>query len=227
MTKAQYLLGALLLLAPTLHAAPKAKPAEAAFPDYRVSEGKLDQDGLPMDGARLCLQRQPVCFQTPHLAAKNSPEVVYEFGLEPAAMLAPVHGGGSVVLFASTFSGGGSGLLIRLNLLRYSPAKKTLEDLLPETTVSEISNYDLWQIGTVSRYPLLVMANAYWDFSTQETHYAPHRFFITVLAYDTTSGRYKQVLRYRTARKYASEDPVVLKPERRVILQRLNLKTAL
>jgi hypothetical protein len=226
MTKALLLLFSFLLLSLPLTAASQSNPAEAAFPEYRASAGRLDADGLPTSGAQLCLQKQPVCFDMPHLAAKGSPSVIYEFGLDPKVELVRVGGGGNLVLFAATYSGGGSGLLTRLSMLRYSAAKNALEDLLPETTVSEVSNYELWQIPEMSPYPLLVTANMYWDFGEQETHFDPHRFAIRVLTYDAKTGKYRQCLSYRTARKYNSEDPIVLKPEHAAILHRLKARMA-
>ena len=56
----------------------------AEFPRFRLIPGKIDSDGLPISGARLCLLKPADgCYLMPSDAVSSSGSVVYEFGLAP------------------------------------------------------------------------------------------------------------------------------------------------
>lgn len=101
------------------------------FPAYEVSEGALDGDGLPTSGAKICVV-EPLapCFQMPSNGGYSEGSVVYDYGLEPKAERLPMKGGGSLVLFSAQFSGGGSGTLDSLVILRHEGVGKIV-NLLP------------------------------------------------------------------------------------------------
>ncbi len=63
----------------------------------------------------------------------------------------------------------------------------------------------------------IITADAVWDLAAGETHFARHRFAITVRQFDRTSGFYNDILQYVTSNKYPSLDEVdkidVIQPE--------------
>jgi hypothetical protein len=195
------------------------------FPRFQMTPGKADQDGvLPKSGARLCtLQAKPVCFtMPPHL--ETSVRVEYEFGLDPVSERLPVQGGGSVIFFLATFSGGGSGTLERAALLRSEP-DGSLTNLLPYVAVTNQSQRQMWTLPEISPYPVLVTADFLWDFAAKETHFARHFYEVTVYRYDPAEDRYTKAFSYKTRKKYAGLDErnsvQVLGPEREEIIRRL------
>jgi len=194
------------------------------FPRFKLIAGQHAPDGTsPTSGAKLCtLQTKPVCYTMPPEMAWGRSPVEYQFGLDPVSERTPV-GGGSVVFFLATFSGGGSGTLERAALLRYQP-EGTVVNLLPYVAVTNVGQRQMWRLPEVSVYPILVTADFIWDFAAHETHFSAHQFEIQAYQYDPTQDRYAKAFSYRTAKKYDGGDssPVnVLKPERAEILRRL------
>lgn len=193
------------------------------FPAYRLVEGALDSDGFPISGAKLCVVKPlPDCFQMPSNSGYSQGGVVYAYGLEPYAQLLRVGRNGSVVLFLATFSGGGSGSLTSLALLRYEAASGIL-NLLPFVGLSEQSDQATWEIPEISDYPILLTADYRW--SKGETHFAGHYYNVTAYRMDAATDRYARMFRYGTSKKYASLDETdkvnVIEPERANIIRHL------
>jgi hypothetical protein len=151
-----------------------------------------------------------------------SDSLVYEFGLEPRSEQLPLLDGGSFVFFWSQFSGGGSGTLDRLAILRYEPDRKII-NLLPFVGVTNQSDRAVWQIEKVSRFPILMTADFYW--MEGETHFADHFYTIDAYLFDAEKGRYVRAFSYRTSKKYPGLDKVdqihVLGAERAEIMKKL------
>jgi hypothetical protein len=87
----------------------------------------------------------------PSSKAEASDSVVYEFGLDPVSKRLPLPGGGALVFFSAQFSGGGSGTLDRLAILRYEIDGKIV-NLLPFVGVTNQSDRTVWQITSVSNF---------------------------------------------------------------------------
>lgn len=205
-----------------------ARPSSAPFPRFALSEGKLDQYGLPVSGAKLCLlARRDICHTMPSNDASASGQVTYEFGLDPRSERLPLVSGGSWVFFSAQFSGGGSGTLDRLAVLRYEPNAQggKIVDLLPFAGVTNISDRAMWTLPVVSPYPILVVADFIWG--DGETHFARHFYDVRAWRFDPNTDRYVEAFSYRTGKKYGGGDvaPVrVLALERPEILRRLEEK---
>src|SRR5271163_1110895 len=91
----------------------------AEFPRFRLIQGKVDSDGLPISGARLCLLKpEDLCYVMPSNMGYSSGSVVYNYGLDPRSERLSLKDGGSLVFFSAQFSGGGSGSLDSLAILR-------------------------------------------------------------------------------------------------------------
>src|SRR5258708_5019261 len=75
--------------------------------------------------------------------------IEFKFGLERKTERASVQGGGSLILFSATFSGGGSGSLDELALLRYE-RDGTMRNLLPVVQVTEQGEHAIWQLPSIS-----------------------------------------------------------------------------
>lgn len=198
------------------------------FPRYKQMQGKLDADGLPISGAKLCLlSSSDTCFTMPsHAVSENDMKYPFQFGLEPKSERLSLANGGSLIFFTGTFSGGGSGLLERLALLRFGYDGK-ITDLLPYITVTDQSDRAMWQLPAISSYPILVTADFLWDMDAGETHFAHHFYQVRAYHYDPKLDRYVEAFSYKTSRKYAGEDDAdrirVLAPERAEILRRLGV----
>jgi hypothetical protein len=190
------------------------------FPPYKVYPGTVDADGSPTGAARLCLDTQRArCYALP---GKQSD---MQFGLEPKVERISVQRGGPLILFSATFSGGGSGTLDELALLRYEQ-DGTLRNLLPVVQLTEQGDRAIWQLPSVSPIPVLVTADYVWG--KGQTHFAQHLFEVRAYQYDSASQIYAEKIRYRTNRRYPSLDEAdhvnVLVPERAEILRRLGTK---
>jgi hypothetical protein len=190
------------------------------FPAYKLYPGTMDADGLPTGASRLCLDTQPArCYALPEKQSDM------QFGLEPKVEKVSVQGGGSLILFSATFSGGGSGTLDELALLRYEQ-DGTLRNLLPVVQLTEQGDRAIWQLPSVSPMPMLVTADYVWG--KGETHLAQHIFEIRAYLFNSVRQTYTEKMRYRTSRRYASLDDVdrinVLVPERAEILRRLSAR---
>jgi hypothetical protein len=213
----------------TLPVAGRAQQTPAVvlqFPAYKVFPGKVDLDGLPIGAARLCLNAQPThCYLLPNGQKDAGSGIEFKFGLEPKAERISVQGGGSLILFSATFSGGGSGSLDELALLRYE-RDGTLRNLLPVVKLTEQGEHAIWQLPSISPMPVLVTADYVWG--KGETHFAQHLFEISAYLYDLASQSYAGKIRYRTSHRYPSLDEVdqvnVLTPERAEILRQLEAK---
>jgi hypothetical protein len=196
------------------------------FPSYKVYPGKVDLDGLPTGAARLCLNARPThCYSLPNGRNDVQSGIEFEFGLEPKTERASVQGGGSLILFSATFSGGGSGTLDELALLRYE-RDGTMRNLLPVVQLTEQGEHAIWQLPSISPMPVLVTAEYVWG--KGETHFEQHLFEIRAYLYDLASQSYAEKIMYRTSRRYPSLDEVdqvnVLTPERNEILRQLEAK---
>jgi hypothetical protein len=193
------------------------------FPHFRLIQGNVDSDGLPTSGARLCLVKPAnLCYQMPSNTGYSSGSVVYDYGLDPRSERLSLKDGGSLVFFSARFSGGGSGTLDSLAILRYENAKKIV-NLLPFVGVTEQSDRAVWVVPEASNFPILVTADFYW--MDGETHFSKHFYTVTAYCFDARGSRYAKAFSYRTSKKYPSLDDVdqvhVLEPEREEILRRL------
>jgi hypothetical protein len=206
---------------------PVGAPPSNQFPRFTLAEGQMDSDGFPTSGAKLCtVSKEAVCYQMPSEIYSGS-EVKYEFGLEPHAERLPLSDGESWVFFSAMFSGGGSGTLTRLAVLRYSGNSKTdkIVNLLPWVGTTNVSEWAMWTLKGASAYPVFVRADFVWG--EGETHFGSHFFNIEAWRFDPGSDRYVKALEYKTSRKYDGGDhsPIrVLAPERAEIVRRLIAK---
>jgi hypothetical protein len=193
------------------------------FPDFTTVSGQVDSDGWPISGAKLCLlANHDRCYRMPAEPYNNSAESVYQFGLDPHARRLPLPGGGSWIFFTAMFSGGGSGTLTRLAVLRFQGSRE-IENLLPFVGATNVSDYAIWNIQRVSTYPVLLHADFIWGHG--ETHFEPHFYTVEAWRFDPRVDRYAKVLSYKTSRRYGGGDaaPVrVLQPEREAIIKRLS-----
>ena len=195
------------------------------FPRYKQMQGILDADGFPTSGAKLCLLSAPdTCFTMPsHPMSEGEAKNPYQFGLEPKSERLALANGGSLIFFTGTFSGGGSGTLERLALLRYG-AGGTISNLLPYVAMASQGQRAMWGIPGASPYPVLVMANFIWG--TGETRWDRHFYTVEAWRFDPATGAYAQAFSYRTAKSYESGDsrPVrVLAGERAEIQRQLGV----
>lgn len=198
-----------------------AHSAELAFPRYAQKEGRLDGEGLPLSGVELCLlPGRTQCFAMPSSPLPNSKTERYEFGLQPRSERLPIGAGGSWVFFSGMFSGGGSGMLERVAVLRYG-ADGRIENLMPEVTETEVADRAMWNLPDVSPYPVFVRADYLWG--DGETHFEAHRFRVDAWIFDPATQRYRRAMTYDTTRRYdrGDGDDKVLKVERDEILRRL------
>lgn len=186
---------------------------------YRVLPGKADSDGLPTSPARIC----PGSSGTEH--CYTLPSDKYIFGLAPRARTVGKLDGRDLVLFAATFSGGGSGTLTHFALLEQQSCD--FVNLLPTVELTNQSEYKLWNLPEISNAPALVTADFVWDTKDGETHFAAHRYKVNMYLFDGKLGRYMQRISYLTAGKYPGLDDKdaikVLDAERPTILARLHM----
>jgi len=194
----------------------------AEFPRFRLIRGNVDSDGLPISGAKLCLLKlTDNCYVMPSNTA-SSGSVAYEFGLDPLSERLILKEGGSLVFFWSRFSGGGSGTLDRLAILRYEPGGKIV-NLLPYVCATNQSDRAIWNVPKASNFPVLLTAD--FDWMDGETHFSPHFYFVNAYRFDAQRDRYTKVFSYRTSKKYPGLDNAehirVLEPERAEILKLL------
>lgn len=193
------------------------------FPHFKLIRGKVDSDGLPMSGARLCLLRSADdCYLMPSNTGYSSGSVVYNYGLDPRSERVSLKDGGSLVFFSARFSGGGSGTLDSLAILRYENSGKIV-NLLPFVGVTNQSDRAVWSVQEASSFPILVTADFYW--MDGEAHFAKHFYTVTAYRFEAQSGRYAKAFSYHTSKKYPGLDDVdqvhVLEQERGEILRRL------
>lgn len=199
----------------------QAAPPELAFPHFKQSEGKLDGDGLPLSGVKLCLLPGGTsCFEMPPAPLPKSKSDVYQFGLKPQSERLPLSSGGSWVFFSGMFFGGGSGMLERVALLRYR-ADGTIENLMPEVTETEMADRAMWNVPEVSAYPVFVRADYIWG--DGEDHFGAHFFEVDAWEFDPTTHRYQKMFSYKTDKRYDRGEGTdhVLSAERQEILRRL------
>ena len=228
--KITFVLSMALLMAQTISSGQTSHAlSSATFPRFKVAEGKLDENGFPTSGARLCLaSEKSICYQMPSHTPQGSTQVTYDFGLEPHAEILRLTDGGSWALFSAMFSAGGSGTLTRLAILRYQKGEGNsgvLINLLPYIGVTNVSEHDTWSIPSVSPYPVLVKADFIWG--SGETHFAPHYYTIEAWRFDAATDHYEKAVSYRTSKRYEGGDsrPIaVLGPERGEIVRRLSTR---
>jgi hypothetical protein len=217
---------ALILLTISVSAVPSQtlpSPPVAEFPHFKLIQGNVDSDGLPVTGARLCLLKPAdSCYLMPSNTGYSSGPVVYNYGLDPRAERLSLKDGGSLVFFSARFSGGGSGTLDSLAILRYEDGRKII-NLLPFVGLTNQSDRAIWSVPEASSFPILVTAEFYW--MEGETHFSKHFYTVKAYRFDAQSGRYAEAFSYRTSKKYPSLNDVeqvhVLEPEREEILRRL------
>ncbi|VWD40865.1 hypothetical protein [Burkholderia contaminans] len=199
----------------------QAASSELAFPRFTQAEGRTDTDGLPLSGVKLCVlpDRAP-CFEMPPAPLPNSPKELYQFGLTPRSERLPIASGGSWVFFSGMFSGGGSGMLERVAILRYG-ANGKIENLMPEVTQTELADRAMWKVPDVSSYPVFVRADYVWG--KGESHFEAHLFDVDAWVFDPATNQYKKRLSYRTTKRYdrGEGSDHVLTSERAEILRRL------
>ena len=195
-----------------------AAVAAGQVPPYRVLDGQTDSDGFPTTAARLCIGSATTeqCYTPPPPKPPLPP-----FGLNATARDVKLTTGATLVLFTAESSAGGSGSLTSIALLENRSGQ--LIDLLPTVTVTNQSEYRVWNLPTISAMPILITADYVW--SAGETHFARHRYRITGYVYDKQAGRYVQRSEYVTEKKYVGLDERdairVLEPEKAMILKRL------
>ncbi|KVF51292.1 MULTISPECIES: hypothetical protein [Burkholderia] len=199
----------------------QAASGETAFPRFTQSEGKLDADGLPLSGVKLCVlpDRAP-CFEMPPKLVPGSAKELYQFGLSPRSERLPIASGGSWVFFSGMFSGGGSGMLERVAVLRVG-ANGKIENLMPIVTETEMADRAMWSVPQVSPYPLFVRADYVWG--KGEDHFGKHVFDVDAWTFDPAANRYAKRFSYRTSKRYDRGEGAdhVLSAERPEILRRL------
>jgi hypothetical protein len=191
---------------------------------YRVIPGKLDADGLPTTSARICLGTTGTdrCY--------TAPSDKYAFGLDPKAETIGRLNGQDLILFKATFSSGGSGELTNLALLEGRPSE--LVNVLPSVQLTNQSEYKLWNLPQISGLPTLATADFVWDFAAMkasnyadETHFAHHRYQISVYIFDQKVQKYLERIHYMTTKKYPGLDEAdsvrVLDAEKKAILAKL------
>ncbi|WP_246326953.1 hypothetical protein [Burkholderia guangdongensis] len=198
-----------------------AASSELAFPHYTQAEGKLDADGFPLSGVKLCpLPNGASCFEMPPAHIPGSQSSLYQFGLKPRSERLPLSSGGAWVFFSGMFSAGGSGMLERVAVLRYGAGGK-IENLMPEMTETEMADRAMWNVPEVSPYPLFVRADFIWG--KGEDHFGQHFFEVDAWAFDPATNQYGKRFSYRTAKRYdrGENSDHVLIAERGEILRRL------
>ena len=197
---------------------------QSSFPRFILSEGKI-QDDTPVSGAKLCLlEKRNICYQMPPHEMPGSGNLIYQFGLDPRSERLSLADGGSWVFFSATFSGGGSGTLERIAVLRYEGAAATekIVNLLPFVGATNVSERAMWTVGSASPYPILVHADFIWE--EGEPHFGPHFYTVEAWRFDPKSDHYLKAFSYRTTKKYGSEDDKpahILASERQEIVRRL------
>ncbi|KWZ31438.1 hypothetical protein [Burkholderia anthina] len=198
-----------------------AAPGEPAFPRFTQTEGKLDADGLPVSGVKLCaLPDRAPCFEMPPAPLPHSSKEWYQFGLNPRSERLPIASGGSWVFFSGMFSGGGSGMLERVAVLRVG-ANGKIENLMPTVTQTEMADRAMWSLPQVSPYPLFVRADYVWG--KDENHFGQHFFEVDAWMFDPAANQYVKRFSYRTSKRYDRGEGAdhVLTAERPEILRRL------
>ncbi|KAG8150103.1 hypothetical protein [Burkholderia catarinensis] len=199
----------------------QAASGESAFPRFMQAEGKHDADGLPLSGVKLCvLPDHAPCFEMPPAPLPDSSKALYQFGLNPRSERLPIASGGSWVFFSGMFSGGGSGMLERVAVLRYG-ANGKIENLMPKVTATEMADRAMWKVPEVSPYPLFVRADYVWG--KGESHFEAHFFDVDAWVFDPATSQYEKRFSYRTTRRYdrGEGSDHVLSAERGEILRRL------
>ncbi|WP_414441760.1 hypothetical protein [Burkholderia sp. 22PA0106] len=195
--------------------------SETAFPRFAQKEGRLDANDTPLSGVTLCvLPDKNPCFEMPSSPIPGDAKDRYQFALNPRSERLPLAGGGSWVFFSGMFSGGGSGMLERVAVLRHA-ADGRIENLMPEVTATDIADRAMWNVPEVSPYPVFIRADFIWG--DGEDHFGQHVFGVDGWTFDPGVHQYRKVFSYRTVRRYArgDQDDHVLKAEREEILRRL------
>lgn len=179
-------------------------------------------EGGAAEPARVCILVSPskACF-----SPARDTTARLEFGIEPHAELVRIAPGRNGLLFTAGASAGGSGSLTSLALLDFDGQE--LRNLLPTIVLTNQSQYAFWREPGISPAALLLTADFVW--ARGETHFAPHRYLVTVYGFREGVGKYGRLERYTTTRKYPGLDDAdeisVLGPERPVILARLKART--
>jgi hypothetical protein len=185
---------------------------------YRVVNGETDSDGFPTTPARVCIGSGGAedCYTPP---PRDPP-----FGLNAKTQDVKLATGITLILFMADSSAGGSGSLSIIALLENHDGH--LQNLLPKVTVSEQSEYGIWNLPNISAMPILVTADYVW--AEGETHFAHHRYRISSYVYDKQAGRYAERDQFVTVKKYPGLDDTdaikVLEPEKAKIVTRLQRK---
>jgi hypothetical protein len=138
----------------------------------------------------------------------------------PRSERLPIASGGSWVFFSGMFSGGGSGMLERVAILRYG-ANGRIENLMPEVTQTESADRAMWKVPDVSPYPVFVRADFVW--ADNEDHFGKHFFEVDAWVFDPATSLYRKRFSYRTTKRYdrGEGSDHVLSAERAEILRRL------
>jgi hypothetical protein len=200
--------------------AAESSPIILPFPSFILHSGLIDSDGEPTTNARLCAKNTNECFTL--LCSKEASKASFSFGLDPKAERITMPEGGSLVFFSATFSGGGSGILDSLALLKYGRDGK-ISDLLSGVYLTEQSDRRIWILPQLSNMPVLATADYIWG--NGESHFASHFFTVSLYVFDVNTQQYVKQITYVTGHKYPSLDErrsiQVLQSERATIVARL------
>jgi len=184
-------------------------------PTAEVTQGSVDEDGVPTGPASLCVASKETreCYTPP----KHTPS----FGLRAKSSTVTLREGFEALLFKADAWGGGSGILTVVALLVSRDG--TLVNLLPDTALTNQSEYRLWNEPTISDTALFVTADYVGD--EDESHFGRHRYRVTIYSFSKESRCYVMRDEYVTLKKYSGLDQgdsvSVLEPERHEILTRL------
>jgi hypothetical protein len=146
------------------------------------------------------------------------------YGLQPKVERVSLGASGDALLFRATASACGSGSKTLLALLQVRGGR--LVNVLPEISLSEIGEYQLWNEPDISlAAPVVAVANFEWG--EGEAHFSKHRFRIKSFTMQP-SGHYALVDEYVTTQIYGanSTDAAVLSGEGATILAHLHQKTS-
>jgi hypothetical protein len=143
--------------------------------------------------------------------------------LNPQAQQMALKPGLDAILFTARASAGGSGSRTILALLVSKHGR--LDNLLPDVTISEQSEYRMWREPTISELPLVITAN--YVSQDAEAHFAAHHFRISSYRFGSQLQNYVLQDEYVTAKKYmdTGQPMRILEQERQEILTRLRRQT--
>lgn len=138
--------------------------------EVTITEPEHDADGfMPKGSASICIEGPPQrqCCKAAELYGHNATAGVIRIEK------------GMPALFFSALSRGTSGSAIHFALLRPGSGDR-LDNFLPDTSVSNQSEYAFWNDASISGSSIFVTAD--WTLGPDESHYSPHRYIISAYA---------------------------------------------